>query len=139
MIPASAKITGSYVNSFLAGEEALKMGYDDCIMLILDGSVAETSGMNVFMVKKNVLFTPPAEANILAGITRDCVIRLAKQELSLMVKEKDIAVAELKSADEVFLTGTGAEIVPVAQIDKKMIKKGKADPGTRILADLYLK
>ena len=137
MIPASAKITGSYVNSFLAGQEALKKGYDDCIMLNLDGSVAEATGMNVFMVKKNVLFTPPASANILAGITRDCVIRLTGQELGLRVKEKNIAVAGLKSADEVFLTGTGAEIVPVGLIDKKIINRGKTGPVTRMLYDLY--
>ena len=137
MIPPGAKINGSYVNSFLAGQEALKKGYDDAILLNLDGTVAEATGMNIFMVKKSILFTPPAEANILAGITRDCVIKLAGQELGLRVREKNITVTELKSADEVFLTGTGAEIAPVGWVDRKRINAGKACPITQELRWLY--
>lgn len=137
MIPASAKISGSYVNSFLAGQEALKKGYDDCVMLNLDGTIAEATGMNTFMVKKNKLITPPASANILVGITRDCVIKLAKQELGFKVQKKNMTVSELKSADEVFLTGTGAEIAPVGLIDQKIINRRKIGPVTRMLSDLY--
>ena len=137
MIPASAKIGGSYVNSFLAGQEALKKGYDDCIMLNLDGTIAEATGMNIFMVIKNILYTPPLAANILPGITRDCVIKLARKELGLEVKEKNLTVKEVKFADEVFLTGTGAEIEPVGLIDKKIINRRKIGPVTRMLSDLY--
>ncbi len=137
MIPASAKISGSYVNSFLAGQEALKKDYNDCIMLNSDDTVAEATGTNIFIVTKNVLLTPPVSANILPGITRDCVIELAKKELRLKVKEKNLRAAEVKSADEVFLTGTGAEIVPVGQIDGKIIRNGKMGPVTRMLSDLY--
>jgi branched-chain amino acid aminotransferase len=137
MIPPGAKINGSYVNSFLAGQEALKKGFDDAILLNLDGTVAEATGMNIFMVKKNRIVTPPPSANILAGITRDCVIKLAQEELGLRVQEKNISVAELKSADEVFLTGTGAEIAPVGLIDKKIINRRKIGPVTRMLSDLY--
>jgi branched-chain amino acid aminotransferase len=137
MIPPGAKINGSYVNSFLAGQEALKKGFDDAILLNLDGTVAEATGMNIFLVKKNQLITPPGSANILAGITRDCVIKLARRELGLLVQEKNISVAELKSADEVFLTGTGAEIAPVGLIDKKIINRRKIGPVTRMLSDLY--
>jgi len=137
MIPPDAKINGSYVNSFLAGQEALKRGFDDAILLNLDGRVAEATGMNVFLVKKNRIVTPPPSANILAGITRDCVIKLAQKELGLRVQEKNVTIPELKSADEVFLTGTGAEIAPVGLIDKKIINRRKIGPVTRMLSDLY--
>jgi branched-chain amino acid aminotransferase len=137
MIPSFAKISGTYVNSFLAGQEALQKGYDESIMLNLDGTVAEATGMNVFMVKKGRIYTPPLSANILAGITRDSVFRIAKKELKIKAIEKKIKPEDLKSADEVFLTGTGSEVIPVGSIDGKKIGRVGTGPITDTLQSLY--
>ena len=137
MIPSFAKITGTYVNSFLAGQEALQKGFDEAIMLNLDGTVAEATGMNVFMVKKGRIYTPPLSVNILAGITRDSVIRIAKKELKIEPIEKKIKPEEMKSAEEVFLTGTGSEVIPAGLIDGKKIGRGGTGPITDTLQSLY--
>lgn len=137
MIPSYAKISGTYVNSFLAGQEALKKGFDEAIMLNLDRSVAEATGMNVFILKNRQLITPPLSANILPGITRDSVIKIAKQELGLTVLEKNMNRKELISAEEVFLTGTGSEVIPVGSIDGKKIGRGGTGPITDTFQSLY--
>lgn len=137
MIPSYAKISGTYVNSFLAGQEALQKGYDDAIMLNLDGNVAEATGTNVFMVKKNNLITPPLSANILPGITRDSIMKIAKRDLDLKVLERNISEKELMSAEEVFLTGTGAEVMPVGSADDKKMNDGKIGMVTQALCSLY--
>lgn len=120
-IPARAKITGSYVNSALAMETAQRGGYNDAIMLNQQGYVTEATTSNVFIVKNGRLITPPVTAQILEGITRDTVIKLAAACLKLQVEERDILPSELLTADECFLTGTGVEISPVSQIDHRKL------------------
>jgi branched-chain amino acid aminotransferase len=133
---SKGKICGQYVNSVLAKREALKAGYSEAILLDASGLVAEASGENVFMVKRGKLKTPPLSAPILEGITRDTVITLAR-EMGLVVEETTFARDELYLADEVFFTGTAAELTPVREIDDRQIGKGECGPVTRKLQDAY--
>jgi branched-chain amino acid aminotransferase len=135
-IPARAKITGSYVNVALAVDEAQTAGYDDAILLNVRGTVAEASTANVFAVQKGQLHTPYASADILEGITRRCVAEIAERNRIPFV-ERDIARSELYSSEEVFLTGTGCEVVPVVEIDGRVIGCGIAGPLTTALAQKY--
>lgn len=114
----------NYLNNILAKIDAIKAGTEEAIMLTHDGYVAECTGDNIFIVKDGVLMTPPVEIGALEGITRDAVINLAKKA-GIDFTEKLLRVEDLYSADEVFLTGTAAEIIPVVKIDKRMIKAGK--------------
>ncbi|MGB9668523.1 MAG: branched-chain amino acid transaminase [Thermosulfidibacteraceae bacterium] len=132
-----AKVCGNYVNSQLAKIEALLEGYDEALMLDVDGYVTEGSGENIFVVRKGVIKTPPA-TGILEGITRDTVIRLIK-DLSLEFKEERITRDEVYIADEIFLTGTAAEITPVREVDRRVIGDGMPGPITKKLQDLYFK
>jgi branched-chain amino acid aminotransferase len=127
---SKGKICGQYVNSVLAKREAMKAGYDEAILLDTNGHVAEASGENIFIVKKGVIKTPPLSSPILAGITRDTVITLAR-ELGYTVEEQTFARDEMWLADEVFLCGTAAEITPVREIDDRRIGEGKCGPVTR--------
>jgi branched-chain amino acid aminotransferase len=111
-----AKASGQYLNSVLAKMEATSAGYDEAILLDQNGFVSEGSGENVFVVRDGVLCTPPHTAAILDGITRNSVVQIAR-DLGYTVEERDIARAELYLADEVFLTGTAAELVPVREVD----------------------
>lgn len=129
---AKGKISGHYVNSILAKREAKIAGYDEAIMLDTQGYVAEASGENLFMVKGGELRTPDLGAPILAGITRDAIITLAR-EMGLKVHEGRIARDELWTADEVFLTGTAAELTPVREIDDRMVGEGRMGPITERL------
>jgi branched-chain amino acid aminotransferase len=113
-----AKASGQYLNSILAKVESSKAGYDEAIMLDQHGNVSEGSGENVFVIRDGVISTPPASASILEGITRQSVVRIAA-DLGFEVVERDMARGELYQADEVFLTGTAAEIVPVREIDDR--------------------
>lgn len=124
-IPPGAKISGSYVNSYLASVEAQKNGFDEALMLSERGEVSEGTGMNIFLVRNNKLATPPETANILKGITRDTVMVLAKECLNIQVTERMISRSELYSADELFFTGTGIGIVPVGRVDHRIIGDGK--------------
>jgi branched-chain amino acid aminotransferase len=133
---SKGKICGQYVNSVLAKREALKAGYSEAILLDASGLVAEASGENVFMVKRGKLKTPPLSAPILEGITRDTVITLAR-EMGLVVEETTFARDELYLADEVFFTGTAAELTPVREIDDRQIGKGECGAVTRKLQDAY--
>lgn len=117
------KICGQYVTSVLAKRLALKSGYDEALMLDPQGFVAEGTGENIFVVKNGVVRTPPLGAAILAGITRDTAIQLLR-ERGVEVREEMIARDELYTADEVFLTGTAAEITPVREIDQRKLGKG---------------
>jgi len=117
---ADAKITGHYVNAMLAVTEATSAGYTEAIMLDYKGYVAEGSAENIFIVKNNVIYTPPL-GTILAGITRLSIMQLAR-DLGYKVKEKKLKLEDVKSADECFLTGTATEVSPVGQIDKKDLK-----------------
>ncbi len=114
----SAKICGHYTNSIMANLEAKKQGYDEALLLDYKGYVAEGSGENIFMVKKNKLITP-ALGTILPGITRAAIIKIAK-DLGYEVEEKDFTLEELKNADEVFFTGTAAEVTSINKIDEKL-------------------
>lgn len=129
---AKGKISGHYVNSILAKREAKAAGYDEAIMLDTNGYVAEASGENLFMVKKGEIRTPDLSCPILAGITRDAIITLAREN-GLKVTEGRIARDELWTADEIFLTGTAAELTPVREVDDRAVGRGAMGPVTEML------
>jgi branched-chain amino acid aminotransferase len=137
MIPPRVKISGIYVNSILAKTDAVLAGYDEAILLNDDGTVAEGTGENLFLVRNGTLATPPISSNALPGITRDCVMQMAQNELGLPTEERPIGRGELYLADEVFLTGTAAHLTPVGEIDNRTIGKGEVGPVTRALQDVY--
>jgi branched-chain amino acid aminotransferase len=137
MIPARAKITGLYVNSALAKTEAIENGFDEAILLTHDGHVSEGSGENIFLVMDRKLITPPSSDNILMGITRDTVIKLASWELGIETIERQIDRSELYIADECFLTGTAAHVTPVLEIDRRKVGDGKVGKISKELQDLY--
>jgi branched-chain amino acid aminotransferase len=117
------KISGHYVNSVLARNEANSLGYDEAILLDPEGYVSEGSGENIFAVRRGRVFSPGVEG-VLEGVTRDSVIQICK-DLGLEVSERRISRDELYIADEVFFTGTAAEVTPIASIDNRMIGRGK--------------
>ncbi len=127
MIPPRGKICGIYVNSALAKTEAQESGFDEAILLTQDGHVCEGSGENIFLVLGEELVTPPSSDNILMGITRDTVIKLAKNELGIDTIERQVDRSELYVAEECFFTGTAANIAPILEIDHRPI--GTGDPG----------
>lgn len=133
---SKGKICGQYVNSVLAKREAIKAGYSEAILLDQMGSVCEASGENIFMVRKGKIKTPPLSSAILAGITRETVMTLAR-ELGYTIEETTFARDELYVADEVFFTGTAAELTPVREIDDRQIGAGECGPVTRKLQDAY--
>lgn len=135
--PPLAKMGGNYLNSILATQECKRNGYDEAIMLDLHGNISESPGENIFIVKNNTVTTPPLSSSALDGITRDSAIRLA-EDLNYNVREKEITRGELYLADEVFLTGTAAEIIPITQIDKKKIGAGKVGKITKEITSAYL-
>ncbi|MDF2691645.1 MAG: Branched-chain amino acid aminotransferase [Labilithrix sp.] len=129
---AKAKMMGQYTNSVLAKREAKLGGYDEAILLDANGYVSEGSGENIFLVKKGKLYTPDLSSSILEGITRDTIITLAR-ELDLTVQECRITRDQLWLADEVFFTGTAAEITPVREVDNRPIGDGVVGPITKKL------
>ena len=131
-----AKASGQYLNSVLAKIESLKGGYDEAILLDDHGHVCEGSAENVFVVRDGVIVTPPQTASILDGITRRSVLQIAR-DLGYPTLESDIARAELYLADEVFLSGTGAELVPVREIDDHAIGAGRPGPVTGELQRVF--
>jgi branched-chain amino acid aminotransferase len=135
LIPA-AKASGQYLNSILAKIESHKAGYDEAILLDDLGHVCEGSGENIFLVRENAISTPPLTASILDGINRRSVIQIAR-DLGYEVLERDISRSELYLADEVFLTGTAAELVPVREIDDHAIGEGRPGPITREVAAAF--
>jgi branched-chain amino acid aminotransferase len=137
VIPPNAKITGLYVNNAFAKTEAIEKGFDEAIMLTPDGHVSEGTGENIFLVKEGKLITPARDNHILLGITRDTVIKLAKEELGLKTIERPVSLEELFTAEECFLTGTAAHITPVGEIDHRPIAKGEVGAITRKLQELY--
>ncbi len=136
-IPSRAKTVGSYVNSSLASSEAKQAGFDEAIFLREDGSVAEGSAMNFFIVLDGKLITTPPTSDILVGITRNSVIELASKELGLTVVERPIARTELYVCDEAFFTGTGAQVAPVRSVDRRKIGAGEPGPISKQLQNLY--
>jgi branched-chain amino acid aminotransferase len=135
--PARAKVTGIYVNSALAKTEANQNGFDEAIVLTQDGHVSEGSAENLFMIRDGVLITPPASDNILEGVTRKVIMELGADDLGLQVVERSIDRSELYVADEVFLCGTGAQVSPVLEIDRRIVGDGEMGPITRELQKLY--
>ncbi|MEV0230710.1 branched-chain amino acid transaminase [Nonomuraea sp. NPDC050786] len=135
-LPVQAKVTGGYVNNALAVEDARAAGYDDAILLNEAGQVAEASTANVFAVRGGRLATPPADADILPGITRDTVLTLAAG-LGMPAEESPLHPADLLLADEVFLTGTGIGVTPVIEINGRPVGAGAPGPSTTRLAQLY--
>lgn len=137
-MPMHAKATANYANSALARVEALKAGFDEAIMLNSAGMVVEASAENIFVVKDGELATPPTSSGALCGITRDSVMAIA-QEHGIKCSERNIARDELYFADEVFLTGTAAEIKPVGEIDSRLVGRDGGMPGpvTRQLKSLF--
>ncbi|MGD8858967.1 MAG: branched-chain amino acid transaminase [Myxococcales bacterium] len=131
-----AKIVGNYVNSILAKREVVAAGYDEAIMLDPQGYVSEASGENVFVVKKGRISTPPLGGSILGGITRHTVLTLCA-ELGLDVTERLISRDELYTADEVFFTGTAAEVTPVREVDERTVGEGARGPITKRLQDRF--
>jgi len=130
-----AKASGHYINSMLALHEALKLGYDEAMLLDVDGYVAEGSGENIFIVRDGVLYTPDL-TSALEGITRDTILRLAADQ-GIEVREKRITRDEVYLADEAFFTGTAAEVTPIREVDGRVIGKGGRGPVTERLQALY--
>jgi branched-chain amino acid aminotransferase len=122
-VPARGKVAGSYVNACLAVEDAHAGGFDEAILLTADGHVAEASSANVFLVRDGALITPPLTDDVLPGITRGCLIQLA-HDAGYTVVERSVDRSELYLADELFLTGTGAQVAPLASIDGRRIGDG---------------
>jgi branched-chain amino acid aminotransferase len=135
--PARAKVTGIYVNSALAKTEANQNGFDEAIVLTQEGHVSEGSAENLFIIRDGVLITPPASDNILEGVTRKVIMELGRHDLGLQVIERSIDRSELYVADEVFLCGTGAQVSPVLEIDRRVIGDGEMGPITRELQKIY--
>jgi branched-chain amino acid aminotransferase len=127
---AKGKITGQYTNSVLAKREAKLGGYDEAILLDANGYVSEGSGENIFAVRKGVVYTPDLSCSILEGITRDSIITLAR-EIGLTVVEERMTRDQLWLADEVFFTGTAAEVTPVREIDNRTVGDGTVGPVTK--------
>ena len=134
--PTQAKMGGNYLNSILATQDAKKRGYDEAILLDKNGNVSEAPGENIFIIKKNTLITPPLSSSALDGITRKSIMKFSK-DLNLKTKVKNISVKELKSADEVFLSGTAAEVTPVIKLEKMKIGTGKIGPVTQVVMEKY--
>jgi len=132
--PVAAKGTGIYINSSLAKVEALRGGYDEAILLNTSGTVAEATGENVFIVKNGVLVTPPLHAGALEGITRDSVMVIAR-DLGYEVREHALLRTDLYTADEAFLCGTAAEVVPIREVDDHEI--GEPGEATRKIQEAY--
>lgn len=137
-IPGRGKICGAYVNSVLATDEAHRNGYDEAIFLTESGHVAEGATCNLFMVRKGKLVTPPVTDNILEGITRASVMDLARNELGQEVVERSIDRSELYTCEEVFFTGTAAEIAPILEIDHRRIGTGEPGHITEKIRSLYV-
>jgi branched-chain amino acid aminotransferase len=135
-MPVHAKATANYANSALSRIEAIKSGFDEAILLNTAGKVVEASAENIFIVKNKTLITPPISSGSLEGITRDTVLALARED-NILTEIRDISKDELYLADEIFLTGTAAEIKSVGEIDNRMIGNGKTGTITKRMKRLF--
>ncbi len=134
--PPQAKMGGNYLNSIIATQEAKRNGFDEAILLDHNGNVSEAPGENIFIVREGQLITPPLSSSALNGITRDAIIKIARN-LDIDVIETEIARSELTISDEIFLTGTAAEITPIISMDSKKIGDGKPGNITRKMMGEY--
>jgi branched-chain amino acid aminotransferase len=136
-MPTAAKATGMYINSSLAKVEAVRAGYDEALMLTTDGHLSEGTGENVFVVRKGRILTPPSSSvGALEGITADAVTTIAR-DLGYEVSEVMMRRTDLYMAEEAFLTGTAAEVVPIASVDDRSIGAGKPGPITKAIQDVF--
>jgi len=134
--PTQAKMGGNYLNSIIATQEAKRNGFDEAILLDHNGNVSEAPGENIFIVRDGQLLTPSLASSALEGITRDAIIKIAK-DLDIDFIERDIARSELIISDEIFLTGTAAEIIPIISMDSKKIGNGKPGDITKKMMQEY--
>ncbi len=137
-IPARGKIVGAYANTALAKTDAVRAGFDDCIVLSENGHVSEGSAMNLFMVRQGKLITTPVSANILEGITRASVMEIAEAEFGWKTEVREIDRSELYLADELFFSGTGAQVTPVIEVDRRRIGTGDVGAISAKIKDTYL-
>jgi branched-chain amino acid aminotransferase len=135
-LPMHAKATANYANSALARVEALKAGFDEAVMLNTAGMVVEASAENIFVVKDGAIATPPTSSGALAGVTRDSILTLAKDR-GIDCQVRDISRGELYVADEVFLTGTAAEVKPVGEIDNRPVGDGGVGKTTKTIKEMF--
>ncbi len=136
-LPARAKITGSYAQSALAKSEAVESGFDEAIVLTVEGHVSEGSAENLFMLKDGVFVTPPVTDDILEGVTRTLLMSLIKDALGKPVVERSIDRTELYTCEELLLCGTGAQISPVIEVDRRPVGSGKVGEFTQELQSIY--
>ena len=136
-LPARAKVTGAYAQSALAKTEAVEAGYDEAIVLTIDGHVSEGSAENLFMYKDGVFVTPPVTDDILEGVTRLLIMGMIREELGKTVVERSIDRTELYTCDELLLCGTGAQISPVVEVDRRMVGDGRVGEFTQELQSIY--
>jgi branched-chain amino acid aminotransferase len=136
IMPPEAKASANYANSILANGEAKAVGADEAILLSVNGYVAEGPGENIFLVKDGMLLTPSKDADILLGITRDSIIKIA-ENMGIEVQERNIHREELYTCDEAFFTGTAAELTPIIAVDSRKIGAGKPGPIMKTLAEKY--
>ena len=135
-IPPQAKMGGNYLNSIIATQEAKRNGYDEAILLNHNGNVSEAPGENIFIVREGKLITPPLSSSALEGITRDAIIKIGR-DLDLDVQESDVTRSEMLMAEEIFLTGTAAEITPITSMDGKSVGDGKPGEITKKMMNDY--
>ena len=137
VIPARGKVSGAYANSALIKTDAARSGFDEALVLDQNGHVSEGSAMNIFMVRDGVVITPPITDNILEGITRKTAMELAKNELGLPVVERSIDRTELFICDELFMTGSAAQIVAITQVDHRLVGRGEMGPVAGKIRELF--
>jgi len=137
MVPVRFKLSGLYLNSILAKTDALATGFDEAILLNMDGHVCEGTGENIFLLHGDTIATPTLESNVLPGITRATVIDLVRDELGMKIEERPVDRSELYTADEIFLTGTAAHIQGVGSVDHRAVGSGGIGTVTKKLQDLY--
>ena len=135
-IPTAAKAGGNYLSSLLVGSEARRHGYQEGIALDVSGYISEGAGENLFEVKNNIIFTPPFTSSALPGITRDAILTLAK-ELGYEIREQTLSRESLYLADEVFMTGTAAEVTPVRSVDGIQVGIGRCGPVTKEIQQAF--
>jgi branched-chain amino acid aminotransferase len=136
-IPGRGKISGNYANTALIKNEAILNGYDEAVVLNYSGFVVEGSAENIFLLRDGTLVTPSVADGILEGITRSTIIKLAKEELGISTVERSVARSELYYADEIFLTGTGAQVAAVTSMDQRAVGDGQVGPIATRLQQLY--
>jgi len=133
---SKSKACGNYINSMLAKREAVNAGYEEGLMIDQEGYLAEATGENIFIVKDGIVRTPPCSSSILNGITRDCAITILKDNGIPIIEEK-VVREDAYVADEVFLTGTAAEVTPIREIDNRLVGIGKPGPVTQKIQSIY--